>query len=471
MNNTMTERFNVAGALLVKLFGRHESEADEFGGRAGRVRDIGGAQRHVQPHLPHRPDPRRRGRHRGDLTGWAAIWRSTGRSRRGTLIALGLYVIRIYTPLTSLTTSRLRRHDRPRLVRAGVRGPRRGRTRSRTPTTPPTSTTSAARSGSTPSPSATPRRADSLVESLEAGVARDENRAAGVERHRPRHLPRAAGRGRRTRPGAGKTTLTSLLPPSVRRHRRCPARRRARRTPRHPAQPASSHRRRQPGPAPVPRVGARQPGICPARRHPRRARGGPVRAARIHDVIAALPDGYDTVVGERGYRLSGGEKQRLAIARMLLKDPAIVILDEATSHLDTENEGPGPGRARRGDGGGARRWSSPTGSPRSPTPTSSWCSTRAPSSSGGPTPSSSLPAACTPSCTRGWCAAPARAPRPRVSPRPGRLRPWRSTPISVAELGEHIAGGARPVVLRRCVGAGRDQQPEPARAKGTSTST
>ena len=62
------------------------------------------------------------------------------------------------------------------------------------------------------------------------------------------------------------------------------------------------------------------------------------RAARIHDVVAALPDGYDTIVGERGYRLSGGEKQRLAIARMLLKDPAIVILDEATSHLDTENE-------------------------------------------------------------------------------------------------------------------------------------
>jgi ATP-binding cassette subfamily B protein len=62
------------------------------------------------------------------------------------------------------------------------------------------------------------------------------------------------------------------------------------------------------------------------------------RAARIWEVITALPNGLDTLVGERGYRLSGGEKQRLAIARMLLKDPCIVILDEATSHLDSENE-------------------------------------------------------------------------------------------------------------------------------------
>ncbi len=62
------------------------------------------------------------------------------------------------------------------------------------------------------------------------------------------------------------------------------------------------------------------------------------KRARIHDLIESLPDGYDTVVGERGYRLSGGEKQRLAIARVLLKDPAIVILDEATSHLDSESE-------------------------------------------------------------------------------------------------------------------------------------
>jgi ATP-binding cassette subfamily B protein len=61
-------------------------------------------------------------------------------------------------------------------------------------------------------------------------------------------------------------------------------------------------------------------------------------AARIWEAVSVLPDGLDTVVGDRGYRLSGGEKQRLALARLLLKSPPVVVLDEATAHLDSESE-------------------------------------------------------------------------------------------------------------------------------------
>ncbi len=92
------------------------------------------------------------------------------------------------------------------------------------------------------------------------------------------------------------------------------------------------------GHLPVPRHGGREPALRRARTRRDADLEAAARAARIADLIASLPDGYDTVVGARGYRFSGGERQRLAIARMLLRNPPILVLDEATSALDTETE-------------------------------------------------------------------------------------------------------------------------------------
>ena len=93
-----------------------------------------------------------------------------------------------------------------------------------------------------------------------------------------------------------------------------------------------------PGRAPVPRVDPGQPAARPARRRPRTSCGRRCAGPGSADLVASLPDGLDTVVGERGYRLSGGERQRLTIARLLLARPRVVILDEATAHLDSTSE-------------------------------------------------------------------------------------------------------------------------------------
>jgi ATP-binding cassette subfamily B protein len=92
-----------------------------------------------------------------------------------------------------------------------------------------------------------------------------------------------------------------------------------------------------PGDLPLPRERAREPALRRPDATDEEIEAA-ARAARIHDLIASLPDGYDTVVGERGYRFSGGEKQRIAIARTILRNPPVLVLDEATSALDTATE-------------------------------------------------------------------------------------------------------------------------------------
>ncbi|MYE56175.1 MAG: ABC transporter ATP-binding protein [Acidimicrobiaceae bacterium] len=337
MNNTMTERFNVAGALLVKLFGRHDDEAADFSDRAGRVRDIGvRSALYSQVFLI-------------ALTLVGAVGTAIvywlgghlaidGALSAGTLVALGLYTVRIYVPLTSLSNARVD------VMSAFVSFERVFEVLDT-----PNPITDAPDAGELPRPEGRVEfrdvhfaypPADGTPESL--GVA-----AAGAQSEPADPVEVLSGIDLAMPPGwmvavvgpsgSGKTTLVSLVPRlydvtggavlvdgiDVRRLSQASLRAAIGTVTQDPHlfhdTVASNLRYARPDAADSELVEA-----C--------------RAARIHDVIAVLPDGYDTLVGERGYRLSGGEKQRLAIARMLLKDPAIVILDEATSHLDTENE-------------------------------------------------------------------------------------------------------------------------------------
>jgi ATP-binding cassette subfamily B protein len=333
MNNTMTERFNVAGALLVKLFGRHTAEAADFSDRAGRVRDIG-----VRSAMYSRVFV-------VALTlvgsiGTALIYWLGGHLvidsdiSAGTLIALGLYTVRIYMPLTSLSNARVD------IMTAFVSFERVFEVLDA-----PNAITDADDAIELTDPTGAvsfdhvsfryPDPAEGTPESLggnESTASVDDvlrDISLSIE---PGQMVAVVGPS-----GAGKTTLTSLVP------RLYDVTDGAILVDGHDVRGLTQDSlRRSIG------VVSQDPHLFHESviANLRYARPDATdeevqeacRAARIHHVIDALPDSYDTVVGERGYRLSGGEKQRLAIARMLLKDPAIVVLDEATSHLDTENE-------------------------------------------------------------------------------------------------------------------------------------
>ena len=336
MNTQMTERFNVAGAMLVKLFGRHREEVDAFSGRASRVRDIGitgamygrvffvalglvGALGAVA------------------IYGVGAFMVISGGITIGTLVAMAAFVQRIYQPLTGLTNARLE------VMTALVSFERVFEVLDA-----PVAIVDRLGAVDIVKPIGNiefdhvafryPPSASVSIASLElAGVMQGADPDTDVLVDVSLRIDAGSTVAIVGTSGAGKTTLAMLIARlydvtggSVRLD--------------------GNDVRDLTGVSLRAAIGvvSQDPhmfhetiksNLLYAR--PNATSDEMINAckqAQIHDVIASLPDGFDTVVGERGYRLSGGEKQRLAIARLLLKDPAVMILDEATSHLDNESE-------------------------------------------------------------------------------------------------------------------------------------
>src|SRR6476620_7678185 len=337
MNNTIAERFNVGGALVVKLFGRHRQESEAFSDRAGRVRDIG-----VQTAMYSRILVAALGL--VAAVGTAIVYfvggnlAISGTIGVGTIAAFAVYVSQIYQPLTQLANARVD------VLTALVSFERVFEVLDFPPliSDRPSAVDLVEPAGRVEfdhvwfrHPSAAVSSIPSLEEQTGATDLDDES--AWILRDvsftvAPGELVALVGPS-----GAGKTTSALLVP------RIYDVSAGEVLVDGHDVRDYTLESLRG-------AVGMVMPDPHlfhdTIRNNLRYARSDATddelvdacRAARIHDMIAGLPDGYDTVVGERGYRMSGGEKQRLAIARMLLKDPAVVILDEATSHLDSESE-------------------------------------------------------------------------------------------------------------------------------------
>lgn len=336
MNNTISERFNVAGALVVKLFGNHDRERDNFGARASRVRDIGISSAMYTRWLMSALGL-------VAAIGTAIVYYVGGKMvidsviSVGTLSAFVLLVAQIYQPVTQITNARVD------VLTALVSFERVFEVLDFDPLVDekPGAYDLAEPQGRVEFDHVWfrhPAPADASLASLEESPEElDTEPSEWILRDvhvtiEPGEFVALVGPS-----GAGKSTTAMLVP------RIADATEGAVRFDGHDVRELTMSSLRD-----AIGVVMQDPHLFheTIRENLRYAKPDATdaeivascRAARIHDLIESLPDGYDTIVGERGYRMSGGEKQRIAIARVLLKKPAVIILDEATSHLDSESE-------------------------------------------------------------------------------------------------------------------------------------